>query len=80
MTNGAIIACMKAWLYAERLSEQTAFTCRIVFSRLQAAELTEHDAHEVMRGAERDFPEYKWVMVNLPGSAFFLVEGDEKKK
>jgi hypothetical protein len=71
---------MKAWLYAERLSEQTAFTHRLVFSRLQATELTEYDAHEVMRHAERDFPEYRWTMVNLPGSAFFWVEGDQKKK
>jgi hypothetical protein len=70
---------MKAWLYAERLSEQAAFTYHLVFSRPQAVELTEYDAHEAMRGAERDFPEYKWTMVNLPGSAFFLVEGGEKK-
>jgi hypothetical protein len=61
------------------LSEQTAFTCRIVFTSLQASELTEHDAQEVMRGAERDSPEYRWTMVNVPGSTFFLVEGDEKK-
>jgi hypothetical protein len=71
---------MQAWLYAERLSEQTAFTHRIVFSRLQASELTEHDAHEVVRAAERDFPEHKWRMVNIPGSAFFFVEGDQKKE
>jgi hypothetical protein len=77
---GAIIARMKAWLFAEGLSEQTAFAYHLVFSRPQAAELTEHDAHEVIRGAERDFPGYRWTMVNVPGSAFFLVEGDEKKK
>jgi|HubBroStandDraft_1064217.scaffolds.fasta_scaffold25311_3 hypothetical protein len=68
---------MKACLYAEGLSEQTAFTCRIAFTILQASELTEHDAQE--SGAAREFPEYKWTMVNLPGSAFFLVEGEEKK-
>jgi hypothetical protein len=61
------------------LSEQTAFTCRTVFTSLQASELTEHDAQEVMRGAERDFPEYRWMLVNVPGSAFFLVEGEEEK-
>lgn len=80
LKNGVIIERMKAWLYAERLSEQTAFAYRIVSSRLQASELTEHDAHEVMRRAERDLPEYRWIMVNVPGSAFFWVEGDEKKK
>jgi hypothetical protein len=73
-------ACMKAWLYAERLSEQTAFTCRLVFTSLQASKLTEHDAQEVMRGAERDFPEYRWMLVNVPGSALlFGGRGREEK-
>jgi len=73
---------MKAWLHAEGLGEQTQirFSYHLVFSKQQAAELTEHDAHEVMRGAERDFPEYRWMMVNVPGSAFFLVEGVGTKK
>jgi hypothetical protein len=52
----------------------------LVFVRQHAVELTEYDAHEILRGAEYDYPEYRWTMVNIPGSAFFLVEGDKKEK
>jgi hypothetical protein len=70
---------MKAWLHAEGFGKETAFPYHIVFSRQEAAEMVEHDAHEVMRGAERDHPKYKWEMVKLPNGNLFVVEGTEKK-
>jgi|SRR5580692_6086288 hypothetical protein len=63
---------MKAWLFAERLYERTAFTSRIVYTGLQASELTEHDAHEVMRGAERTFQNTDGQWSTLSGAPFFL--------
>jgi hypothetical protein len=43
--------------------------------------MTEHNAHEVMRGAESCYPEYTWAMVKVPdGGGMFIVEGTQKKK
>jgi hypothetical protein len=63
--SSEIIAFMKAWLHAEDHARQSAFPYHIVFSRQQAAEMTENNAHEVMRGAERDYPEYTWELVKF---------------
>lgn len=72
---------MKAWLNVGTVGEtKSSLPHELVFIRQHAVELTEYDAHELLRGAERDYPEYRWTMVNIPGSAFFLVEGDKKEK
>ena len=70
---------MKAWLHAEGLGKQAAFPYHIVFNREEAAKMVEHDAHEVMRGAERDYPKYRWELVKLLNGDLFVVEGTEKK-
>jgi hypothetical protein len=71
---------MKAWLHAEDHARQIAFQYQIVFDRQQAAEMTENNAHEVMRGAERDYPEYTWEIVKVSaGRNVFVVEGTQKK-
>jgi len=66
---------MKAWLHAEDSAKQSAFQFQIVSNRKQAAEMTENNAHEVMRGAEREYPEYAWEMIKIPGGNVLVVEG-----
>ena len=75
---GEIIACMKAWLFAGDHARQTSFPDMIVFDRKQASEMREYNAHEVMRGAERDYPDYTWEMVKVPSRDLFVVEGTKK--
>lgn len=69
---------MKAWLHAQDRAESVAGEYRIVFSRNEAIEMTEHDAHELMRAAENSFPEYSWKMMKIPSSGLFIVEGTKK--
>jgi hypothetical protein len=69
---------MKAWLHAQNQAKPDRFGYGLVFSRAEAAEMTEHDAHEVMRGAELDHSGYSWKMVNVPGGDLFVVEGTKK--
>jgi hypothetical protein len=72
---------MKAWLHAEGHAVVSLFPFQIVFRQEQAAPMTEHNAHEVMRGAESCYPEYTWAMVKVPdGGGMFIVEGTQKKK
>ena len=52
----------------------------IVFDRKQATEMLENNAHKVMRGAERDHPDYTWEMVKVPSSNSFVVEGTKKQR
>jgi hypothetical protein len=70
---------MKSWVHADNNATQSKFTYSLVFSREQAAEMTEHDAHEVMRAAETGSPEYVWEMVRVSDARnLFVVEGTEK--
>jgi len=69
---------MKAWLFAEGHARQSSFPDMIVFDRKQAAEMIENNAHEVIRGAERDYPDYTWKMVKVPSGNLFVVEGTKK--
>jgi hypothetical protein len=68
---------MKAWLHAQDQGKPVVFGYQIVFSRNEAAEMKENNAHEVMRGAERGYPDYVWEMVKVPGN-LFVVEGTKK--
>ena len=70
---------MKAWLYAEDHAKSIKFPYRIVFERNQAVEMTENNAHEVMRGAEGQNPEYTWELVKVHGRNMYVVEGTRKK-
>jgi hypothetical protein len=78
--DGEIIACMKAWLSAEASAKPIAFRYQIVFIRDEAAEMTENNAHEVMRGAERDYAGYTWKMIKVADDRnLFVVEGTKKQ-
>jgi hypothetical protein len=67
---------MKAWLHAEGHAVVSLFPFQIVFRQDQAATMNEHDAIEVMRGAESCYPDYTWVTVKVPdGRDLFIVEG-----
>jgi hypothetical protein len=68
---------MKAWLHAQDQAKPLVFGYRQVFNRTEAAEMTENNAHEVMRGAEDSYPEYRWEMVKVSGN-LFIVEGTQK--
>jgi hypothetical protein len=70
---------MKAWLYAQDRAGQSLVPIQIVFNRNQAIEMTENNAHEMMRAAESTHPQYTWGMVGV-GCNLFIVEGTEKKK
>ncbi len=71
---------MKAWLYPEGLAKKSAFGYEMVFDRRKAAELTENNAHEVMRAAERDYPKYSWASVKIQdGRNLYVVEGTKKQ-
>jgi hypothetical protein len=70
---------MKAWLNAEDHGSPTAGGFQLVFDRKAAAEMKENSAHEIMRAAERAYPDYSWEIVRIPSSNFFVVEGTQKK-
>lgn len=70
--------CMKAWLYAQDRARQNTFQFQIVFDRNQAIEMAENNAHEVMRGAEGQYPEYQWELVKVSDIGLFIVEGTRK--
>jgi hypothetical protein len=61
---------MKAWLHAENRARESAFPFHIVFNRHEAIELTENNAHEVLRAAESSFSNYRWEMVKLRDSIY----------
>ena len=70
---------MKAWVRSENRAESIAGEYKIVFSRSDAIEMKENNAHELMRHAENTHPEYAWEMVKIPSSGLFIVEGTKKK-
>jgi len=74
----AIIPYMKAWMFAEDAATPVGFPIKIVYRREEAAELAENNAHEVMRAAETNFPDYNWEMVKVPNRNAFVVEGNKK--
>jgi len=69
---------MKAWLFADDDAKGTAFGFHIVFSFPEATQMSENNAHEVVRGAEREYPDWEWRIVKIPNNQIFVVEGTKK--
>jgi len=68
---------MKAWLNVPYHGENIAGEYQIVFTRRQAAEMTNANAQQVMRAAQSAYTDYTWEMV--PAGKWFIVEGTKKK-
>ena len=49
----------------------------MVFNRVEAAEMTNGDAQQIMRAAEKGYPNYSWELIGI-GNNLFVVEGTEK--
>lgn len=75
-----MIARMDAWIQAQDNATPGAFAFRIVFNLQEASRMRENNAHEAMRGAEREYPAYAWTMVRTDARDTFLVQGEKKKK
>jgi hypothetical protein len=74
------MVCMKAWLFAEDFARPSPCPYQIVLDRLQAAAMSGNNARQVMRGAERDHPQYAWAMIKVSDGNVFLVEGTRKQE
>ena len=70
---------MKSWLHVADRGNAITGEFRLVFDPNQAVEMTENNAHELMRRAQVVAPEYTWEMVRIPSSNLFVVEGTRKK-
>jgi hypothetical protein len=72
---------MKAWLFAQDRARQATFGYQPVFKRSEASEMSEHDAHELMRAAEDAYRDYTWSVERVGiTSDLFVVEGTLKQK
>ncbi len=80
MTIGEIIAFMaKAWLFTPDQGRLIQGVFQLVFNREQASEMTNGDAQQLMRAAEKDPNlKYTWEMIRV-GDNSFIVEGTERK-
>ena len=68
----------KAWLNAPYHGENIAGEFQIVFDRSLAAEMSNGNAQQIMRAAEKGYRDYLWEV--LPSGNFFIVEGTRKQK
>ena len=76
--DSEIIARMDVWLQTEGAAKRQAFGFRFVFSPQQATPMSQNNAREAMRGANRDYPDYVWEMVSGFKSDEFVLHGRQK--
>ena len=69
---------MKAWINAQIHAAPIRFGFKIVFNHAAAAEMTENNAQETLRAAEKEYRDYAWKLAPVPGKDLFVVEGDLK--
>jgi len=67
----------KSWLFAERQARPIHGEYRLVFTRQEAAEMSNGDAQQLVRAAEREYPTSTWEMIEV-GTNSFIVEGTPK--
>jgi hypothetical protein len=67
----------KAWLFADNQGKDIEGGWQIVSSRAEAAPMTNGNAHNIMRHAEKRYPNYRWKLIGI-GNNLFIVEGTEK--
>jgi hypothetical protein len=66
---------MDAWIKAESRAALVKFTFRIVFNVREASSMKEANAHEAMKGARREYPEYGWHLVPSSTPGEFILQG-----
>jgi hypothetical protein len=64
---------MDTWLQTKEAAEGGSFGFRLVRSPQEATPMSQSSAREVMLGAKRDRPEFKWEMVSGFKSGEFVV-------
>lgn len=62
------------WLKAENDAESEAFHFRVVHFHVEASRMRENNAREAHKAALRDFPDFAWSIVRVPGDRY-LVQG-----
>jgi hypothetical protein len=68
----------KAWLYVPDRGTQIEGGYTIVYEQSKAVEMSENNAREVMKAAQKGYPEYTWEVI--PSGNQFVVEGTIRQK
>jgi hypothetical protein len=82
LENARELSAMKAWLHVLRgrnwREPKSPLRFHIVFDRQEAIEIRCNEANEVIRGAEREYPDYLWEKVKVSDMNGYVVEGTKK--